>query len=291
MKATAAIFSLIFSILFLSSASAGTFGAPEKKRHYDAYLLKTSLKGEEIHGLIEAKVYRPTKAEIKAILILTPTIAGVSPIETLNAQYFVKAGYLVIMPLPYISEIDSEKPDVKLLEQEFNKPALAAEQFLNEVENQFQLEKTLPVFALGASQGGFRTFGIATSLSRITASWFATAGGDFASIYAHSSVKKIAAFRSRHMRAVGLTSIDDYENYLRVNLVSDPVHSCNKITTPFVQVIALKDDKVPTKNQELLAKACPAHKIIRLNSGHLTASFSTWLWREKVKDFFESNIH
>ena len=264
----------------------------------DSVIISTSGHRAEIYhakidlptGHYESTIYLPLKSKIKAILILTPTIAGVSVIEKSNAQYFSDAGFLVIIPLPYKSEISSERPDIKKLDAEFFKPAYAAERFITLVEEKFNLLSDLPVFAMGASQGGIRTLIIASYISRITASWFATAGGDFPSIYARSRVEKISNFRMKHMKLLGITDPKEYEVYLRNNLTHDPSTACADIKKPFVQTMTLRDDKVPTANQELLVKTCPTHKTLTLNTGHVAGSLSTVTWRHKALKFFEESM-
>ena len=287
MKNITTIAIIAFYSIFISRA----FGddsviISDSKKHYEIYQANTDLPS----GHYESRVYLPLKKVIKAILILTPTIADVSIIESSNAQYFSKEGFLVIIPLPFESEITSEKPDIKKLDDEFFKPAYAAERFITLVEKKFNLPINLPVFAMGASQGGIRSLIIASYMKRITASWFATAGGDFASIYANSTVEKIAVFRKKHMKVLGITENSEYEQYLRDNLTNDPTTACAQIKTPFVQIMTLRDDKVPTANQKLLLDFCPKHTVITMNTGHIAGSLSTVNWRHKIKVFFESQF-
>ncbi len=248
------------------------------------------LKAELTEGQFEATTYLPLKAKVKAIIVLTPTIAGVSILEKTLAKYFSKEGFLVIIPLPYDGEVENLKPDVVKLDDDFLKPAIAAEKFITMVEEKFNLPTNLPVFALGASQGGIRSLIIASHSPRITAAWFATAGGDFASIYAKSKVKTISEFKVKHMNFLGITNDLVYEEYLRDNLKNDPAIACRNIKVPFVQVMTLKDDKVPTANQKILIDNCPKHKVITIDNGHIVGSLSTLKWKKQIKDFFLQQI-
>lgn len=270
----------------MTSFAAESVTPVESTPQYDSYQMKIDIS----QGSFQASAYKPTKLKIKAMLILTPTIAGVSVIEKSNAQYFANHGYLVIIPLPYKSEVDSDRPEIQKLDDEFYKPAYAAESFITLAEKNFNLPSKLPVFAMGASQGGIRTLIIASYSDRITASWFATAGGDFPSIYARSRVEKISNFRMKHMKLLGITDPKEYEVYLRNNLTHDPSTACADIKKPFVQTMTLRDDKVPTANQELLVKTCPKHKTITLNTGHVAGSLSTVTWRHKARKFFEESM-
>ncbi len=91
-------------------------------------------------------------------------------------------------------------------------------------------------------------------------------------------------------KVLNIVSNDDYENYLRKNLTDDPLLDCQKISVPLVQVIALKDTKVPTSTQEDLARACPPHKIIRINQGHVIGSLTNAIKKKEVLHFFQNNF-
>ncbi len=269
--------------IFLFSLNAHASAALAEKS-FDVQVL--------LEGNVEkATVFRAQSKEVKGILILTPTIAGVSPLEKINAHFFAKNGYVVIVPLPYINQVDSLTPDLGVLDQEFDKPYRLAVKYIAETERVLGLRANLPVVVLGASQGGFRSLIIASLLSdRVKALWFATAGVDFPSIYAQSKVEKIATFRERNKKVLGIESDVDYENYLRSHLQNDPRNICSKIKVPFVQVIALKDDKVPTHNQELLSQTCPATETIRLNTGHIGGSLSTVTKNKRILKFFNEQL-
>jgi len=274
--------SLLLSFLVISfSASAFSL---KKEKSFDLPVI--------FNGVEEkATIFNSQDKDPKGILILTPTIAGVSPLEKINAQFFAKNGFVVIVPLPYLNQVDSLTPNIAMLDQEFDKPYRLAVKFLEETQKVLKLKDHLPVFVLGASQGGFRSLIIASLLNeRVKGLWFATAGVDFPSIYAQSKVKKIAAFKERSKKVLGIETDQDYENYLRVHLQNDPKNICQKIKVPFVQVIALKDDKVPTHNQELLSQACPATETIRLNTGHIGGSISTVTMNKKILAFFNEQL-
>lgn len=257
----------------------------------DLYLLKTknTVLNESAYYkdlAISAYIYLP-KTEVKRVVIITPTIAGLSPIEKINARFFVKRGYAVIVPLPFKSEIDNNDPDIRNLDQEFLLPAQNADIFLNLLFEKLSLSDDVPVYAMGASQGGFRSLVIAAKTTRVRAAWIVTAGADFASIYADSQVEKILNYKNRSKEKFNFASDDEYEDYVRTNLTNDPKNLCAEIKIPFTQTIATKDDKVPTANQLLLEKSCPNHHVIRLKTGHVQASLSTSFYLKKIAHFFE----
>jgi dienelactone hydrolase len=241
---------------------------------------------------VDADIYKPEGQKIIATLILYPTISGVSPLETITAKYFARNGFVVIVPLPFVGEIDKPNPDFKKLDTDFIRPSAAGLKLLEYSDRKFNLSETMPVFALGASQGGIRTVALTAFSGRIKAAWFAVAGGDFPYIYAHSQVEALVKFRSAAMKNLNLDSEDKFENYLHTHLsgANDPLIACSKISVPVVQVLATKDVKVPTHSQDELEKACPTHKVYKIPAGHVSGSISIILMKHKIKRFFLQNI-
>ena len=258
----------------------------EKKRSYEVFSIKTKVENH----YYTANVFRPTQARIKSILIISPNIDGVTSMEETNALFFSKRGYLVIVPDPFLTELSNPRPDIERLNADFYRPAVSTISFINFVEQKLNLGITLPIFAMGASQGGISSIILAANIPRIKAIWTAVAGGDLPHIYAHSEVKQLKKFRINHMRILGISNPHAYEDYLRIYLTNDPLVSCKNILIPFHQTIALKDLSVPTKTQELLARECPPHSVSRKKLGHLGGALTTVRDRQDILEFFDSNI-
>nr|BDT27453.1 hypothetical protein BHI3_09190 [Bacteriovorax sp. HI3] len=236
----------------------------------------------------QGNLYLPENPRVEGIVYLYPTISGPSPLEKTTARYFARRGFAVIIPDPVALELNVANPDVEQLDRDYFKPAQAAMGLIAVVDEKIKNE--VPVFALGASQGGIRALGLAAESSRVKAAWFAVAGGNFPLVYATSTVKKITTLRQNHMAKLGFTDPKDYELYLRANLKNDPLYSCEKIKIPFVQVIALDDDKVPTSTQLELKEACPPHKVIQLDGGHVKGASTIYFYRARILDFFRKQI-
>lgn len=279
--------SLIFTLLSQTPAWASEL--PDNNKGRDDYSI-SELKTEVNSTTYKAHIYRPTKLRIKALLLISPTIKGVTSIEESNAQYFSKRGYLVIMTHQFKTELNSPNPDAEKLNADYYKPVLAAISLINAVDQKFNLPETLPVFTLGASQGGIFTVIITAHVPRVKGAWFAVGGGDLAHIYAYSEVEELIKFRQNHMRILGMTKMKDYENYLRMYLKNDPTISCKEITVPFHQTIALRDVSVPTSRQELLVDECPPHSVSRKNMNHAAGTVTTVIERKEIEAYFDSLI-
>lgn len=275
----------LLTLLFLSlsfNASAALFKV-ERLKDDVQYL------GQETFHT-EADLYRPLLRSPKAIIYLFPTITGPSPLEKTTARYFVHRGFAVIIPDPIGLELNILQPSVLQLDRDFFKPSVAAEAMIKAADKALKATTELPVFALGASQGGIRTVGLTAENDRVKAAWFAVAGGNFPLVYATSQVEKIKILRQNHIALLGFTDPKDYENYLRANLKNDPLYACPKIHVPIVQVIALQDDKVPTETQMELKDACPSHKTIAIDGGHVKGASTIYFFREKILKFFSEQL-
>lgn len=279
--------SLIFTLLSQTPAWASEL--PDTNKAQDDYSI-FDMKTEVNSTTYVAHIYRPTKLKIKALLIISPTIKGMTSIEESNAQYFSKRGYLVIATEQFITQLNSPNPDPEKLNADYYKPVLSAISLINAVDQKLNLPETLPVFALGASQGGIFTLIIAAHVPRVKGAWFAVGGGDMAHIYAYSDVVELEKFRKNHMRILGMTKMKDYENYLRLYLKNDPTISCKEITVPFHQTIALRDTSVPTSTQELLVDECPPHSVSRKNMNHAAGTVTTVIERKEIEEYFDALI-
>lgn len=272
-------------LLFSSSGYCYQLKALYKGSFYQKNLLTTDFNGK----LLQALVYIPNKTA-KAILIVSPTIVGVTPIESVSARYFSKNDFLVIVPLPFENEVNSLHPNVDNFDIEFLRPAEFAVKFITIIDQYLSLDSELPVFALGASQGGIHSLIIASHVPRVKAAWIASTGGDLPSIYAYSTAYKIRLARARMMQDLNFVTSAQYEEYLRQKLKSDPLQLCSRIYGKLVQTISLKDSKVPTKNQLELAHACKPDQLITLNSGHLVGTMSILNYRANILQFFNANL-
>lgn len=277
----------LFIILFIFHLFSFTPSmARDKGRDYEVFQIETQSDSVKY----KADVYRPLSRRIKYMLIISPTIDGITSLEVSNAQYFSKRGYVVIIPHPYQTQLSRPRPDVEKLNSDFYSPAISAIALINAVDHKLNLPQTTPIFTLGASQGGISSLIITATVPRVKALWFAVGGANLPYIFAHSEVEQLVKFRNNHMRILGMSNPKKYEEYLRIYLLNDPAIICKDITVPFHQTIATRDLSVPTITQELLVKECPQHSVSRKNVNHVSGSLSTVLDRQEIMEFFENSI-
>lgn len=274
---------LIFTLLSISPVRSDE---DDKGRSHETFPIQLKIDATEY----KATVYVPKNTSIKAMLILTPSIEGVTAMETSNAAYFSKRGYVVIVPESFLNEMMKHEPDTEKINADYYKPVVSTIGFINHVDYKLKLSPNLPVFALGSSQGGIISMLLTSHIPRITGAWAIVAGGDLPYIYAHSDVSQLVKFRINHMKFLKIRDNDDYEAYLRLYLKNDPAISCKDIRVPFHQTIATRDTSVPTKTQELLVKECPPHSVSRHPLNHTSGALTAIRDRQEIIAYFDDLI-
>ena len=189
------------------------------------------------------------------LVILIPTISGVSRLEKSVAKYFVKNGLDVVIPVSFEKPFAFDENTVKAMDAGFWRPVAQTKLMVEELRqmNEFDYKKT---FLVGGSQGGIRTTMLLGQGLNIDKAYTFAAGGDFPRLYAETTVNQLVSFRENHMRALDIPTVDLYESYLRENLQNDPMKSCAKRSADMRMVIATKDTSVPTSTQNALWEAC-----------------------------------
>lgn len=275
--------SIFWAFSWTPSIHASDEGPTE---HYKIFNIETVVDATTY----KATIFKPTKTEIKYILVISPNIAGITGLEMTSAAYFSQHGYLVIMTHLFNTELNTDKPDTTKADNDYFKFAIGTDALLKMVDQQFSLPPDMPVFGLGSSQGAVASIIIASQNSRFKAIWTAVGGGDLPEIYAHSLVPQVIKFRVNHMKVLGIKDNNYYEQYLRAHLKNDPGISCKGLTIPFHQTIAIYDDLVPTITQEFLVDQCPPHSVKRAKVDHIVGALTVVADREEIKAFFESAI-
>lgn len=246
---------------------------------------------EEVYDL-KARVYPPTKVqvnfwdskEIPDNLTIFPTINGNGVLEKALARYFSRRGFWVVLPIIPELENPFDEMTAMRLDVMFQRIQQSSQVLHNNLQ---QLNPKGRNFLLGGSQGGIRSIIAAQVLKDVDAVWVNAAGGDFPSIYANSSVDQISSFRRGHMEYLNLKDPRRYEDYLRANLLFDPITNCDQIESRLSFVIALEDSSVPTANQLKLLESCKPEKVKRLEAGHLRGVIDTIFNKRKIRNFFE----
>lgn len=274
---------LIFTLLSISPTWSDE---EEKSRSHDEFPIQLKIENTDY----KATVYVPKKTSIKAMLILTPSIDGVTVMETSNAAYFSKRGYVVIVPELFFTEMMKHEPDTEKINSDYYKPVVSTINFINHVDQKLKLNPNLPIFAMGSSQGGIISLLLASYIPRVTAAWVIVAGGDLPYIYAYSDVAQLVKLRINHMRFLKITSHKEYEAYLRMYLKNDPTISCKDIKVPFHQTIATRDTSVPTRTQELLVDECPPHSVSRHSLNHTSGALTALKDRQEILEYFNDFI-
>lgn len=257
----------------------------KSKNKYNVYKLeKKILEGPYL--LTVNYLYYQTKISVKReLIVLTPTISGVSSLEKTVARYFSKRGYDVIIPIAFETQIEFNEQTVKYMDRGFFRPVAQAKLMIEELRSKNNYEKT---FLLGASQGGIRSTMLLGENLNIDKAFTFVAGGDFPKLYAETTVKQLIEFRQKHMAALGITKTSDYEDYLRENLTFDPKQACVKSNVEMKMLIATEDTSVPTETQYDLWKACGEPELIKVKGGHVKGVLKMYWMRKEILNFFKN---
>lgn len=231
--------------------------------------------------------YQAKKNLRHELVVVFPTIIGVSFIETEVAKMFVERGFDVMIPVSLKFDYSYfDDHTVKSIDNESFRP-IAQFRFIHlEFQKRFDYQKT---FIVGASLGGIRATSLLGRDFGIEKAYTFVAGGDFPEIYSKTKVYPLTRMRQKHMRALGLTDVEEYKQYLQDNLIHDPLHTCFKRKAHLKMVIATQDVDVPTQTQLKLWQACGKPPRRFVYGGHMHGVFMLYLWKEDVLNFFLEN--
>ncbi len=259
---------------------------PQKaRRNYIKYELnKKIVEGPRLLNF-KYNFYRARKKKRNELLILFPTISGVTLLEKTMARYFVNRGYDVVLPVSLIRDFKFNSNTVKAMDEGFWRSVIQTKSILKDLRRLKNYTKT---FVVGGSQGGTRAAMLLGHNLNIDKAYTFVAGGDFAQIFARSDVKQVQTLRDNHMKALKLSSKSEYEAYLRDNLQFSPESFCGLRKAKLKMLVATRDTSVPTDTQYSLWKGCNYPQKKEISKGHVMGVLSMWWYRKDVYRFFSN---
>lgn len=227
--------------------------------------------------------YRARKKRRGELLILFPTISGVTVLEKTLARYYANRGLDVVIPVSLVRDFKFNQDTVKAMDEGFWRSIIQTGSVLKDLRRVRDYKDT---YVMGGSQGGTRAAMILGRGLKINKAYTFVAGGDFAKIFAQSEVKKVRDLREKHMRALGLRSKASYENYLRANIKFHPEENCSKRTAELKMLVATKDTSVPTATQQSLWRSCGYPDKQEIATGHILGVLGMWWYRKSALKYF-----
>lgn len=265
------------------SFESSTFEKDKSRRSHNRYAVKKTIFEGTMELQLDYLFFQAKRKRKEMLVVLIPTISGVSALERSVARYFSNRGMDVIVPVAFETEIIFDENTVKYMDRGFLRPVAQTKLMVEELRAKTNYKKT---FVLGASQGGIRTSMLLGYDLGFDKAYTFVAGGDFPKLYAETTVKSLIEFRKNHMSALGLTDVADYEKYLRDNLSFDPKVSCSNRKAKMRMLVATKDTSVPTSTQYSLWKACGEPDLIEVKGGHVKGVLKMYSKRKEVLKYF-----
>lgn len=255
----------------------------EAKRSYIQYELNKVISEGPRKLEFKYVFYRARKKRQGELLILFPTISGVTILEKTLARYYVNRGLDVVIPVSLVRDFKFNKDTVKAMDEGFWRSIIQTGSVLKDLRRVRNYKNT---YVMGGSQGGTRAAMILGRGMGINKAYTFVAGGDFAKIFAQSDVKKVRNLRQNHMKALGLHSKASYESYLRTNIKFHPEESCSKRTAELKMLVATKDTSVPSATQQSLWRGCGYPAKQEIGTGHILGVLGMWWYRKSALKYF-----
>lgn len=253
------------------------------RRTYIQYELTKSIQEGPRKLNFKYTFYRARKKRQGELLILFPTISGVTILERTLARYYANRGLDVVIPVSMVRNFRFNKDTVKAMDEGFWRSIFQTSSVLKDLRRVRDYHKT---YVMGGSQGGTRAAMILGRGLKIDKAYTFVAGGDFAKIFAQSRVKQVRELRENHMKALNLVSKAEYENYLRANIKFHPEEFCSKRTAELKMLVAMKDTSVPTATQQSLWRGCGYPTKQEIGTGHVLGVLGMWWYRKKALKYF-----
>lgn len=246
--------------------------------------------GDPINSMTRAQtltVIRQAESAVPSpVMILIPTIEGVTPVESSIVSRFCEAGLATI-----IADVNDNTPPETIpswgIEDKRNRYSILA------IRTAIDFAAANPNFdpskvgIMGLSLGGIMTSFIAgLEASRLAAIVTVVSGGNFPFILSTTDNSRLRQLRSDRMQHEGMTSVDEYESRLR-ELRYDPMHFAHRAQPEkMFMVLSTNDKTVPSQMQQELWAAFrnPKNSVYTLSHVNTVVALTYWYF-DTVTDF------
>jgi len=227
-------------------------------------------------------------------ILISPIMGGENRIASHFAGYLSRRGFhcLVVHRPP---EFFNGTPPIENVENQLRHAVVRDRIALDWLASQPGVDGDA-LGSFGISYGGIKNVILAGVDPRLKANVFALAGGDLATIFTHSNLKKIRRFRKYSIKENHSTS-KEWEELVREKIMAEPLRCARYVDAErCLMILARMDHTVPRRNGELLRKALGGPKTIYLPCGHYSAIFFTGIFlapyiETQVKQFFDEQFH
>lgn len=237
-------------------------------------------------------VSRPMRKRPAPVVVVVPTIEGVTILEPSIAAQLCDAGIATI-----ISDVnDNSQPEVLPAwghEDKVARHSLISLRTVLDFAEKYEKFDGTRLGVMGLSLGGITSSMLAgLEPERLKAAVIAVGGANIPYILANSDNSKVDVLRQRRMIHLGINTPDQYEEELRKTVRFDPFYFADRVRKERVlMVMAEKDTKVPFMVQRELFEAYGQPQSILFKGSHVgSLAKLVFLYMDTIVDFFKKRF-
>jgi len=224
------------------------------------------------------------------LVIISPPIVGVDPVEKLIATGFVtgKTPFYNTFILDYGEKINDKSRPINSLNNSFIISITQGRLLIDFAEAQNESIDSKKIACYGMSLGGIMSALLLEVDSRVDAAVVIVGGGNFPEILRNSVQAIVKGYRESRMKAENIKTLDELEQKTRNSLLFDPLYFAHRrAPRDIFMVIALEDTAVPTKNQLELWEAFHRPQNIQYHADHAPTIFKNLPRHKPLLDYLE----
>lgn len=198
---------------------------------------------------IKAKAFIPPGGHVPVVFMLPP-IGGMNKLDQSMGETFCKQNIAAILITTSLTGLDSDTLVPVSDHDHTHRRIASAIKGGIIVAKSYSEINTEKIGLFGVSLGGILGSVAYGVIPEISAATFLVNGGDVPYILAYSDQGSIAKLRAARMAEQNLKTSEEYEAYLRENLILDPLHFSKLIDSDSTKLfLSKKDTSVPSVKQ------------------------------------------
>jgi dienelactone hydrolase len=219
---------------------------------------------------LQVSLLSPGGNQRHPLIIVVPTIEGVTPLEERIVSTLCEAGMASIIADVNDRNEPKDYPSWGHEDRVFRGAILKLRTLLDFAESDGRFDRDR-LGIVGLSLGGITAALLAgVEPERLRATVVAVGAGNIPHVMSLSDNSHIVDLKRNRMRAAGLSTLEAYENQLRTSIAFDPIYFASRADRNRVlMVMAERDAKVPTVDQKQLFEAFGRPRSIKFPGGHV----------------------
>ena len=238
---------------------------------------------------IEFKYYRSEKEGKRPLILIMPSIAGETLLETDTARYFAHRGYHAII-VRLNEDISDQTRRTDQIDNFLIRTTTQIRQIMDWAISTGDVDQSR-IVAYGVSLGGIRTSILTTVDKRIKAASMFVAGCDLPNIISRSTIKVVSGYREARMAKENYSTAGEFNERLDDVVEIDAAHfAYRRSREDFFMVIAKKDKIVPTDKQYELWEELGRPAGFAWSLNHLQTALTYKFQLGKIRKFYNNKL-